>query len=160
MYRGSFEMGPMWQVGVGVSIPAWLDRRQRNQLAEAEARLNARNAEADLVPQQLELRTRERLAQLGASDQIVELYRDKVLPLDELSLESAMVSYTVGKVPFVTVLEAVNALYGDRTAYQTRLAEGAKWRVAIDEASLDPVVTGTQRALPSSPNNPSMTSMR
>lgn len=179
MYRGSFEMGPMWQVGVGISIPAWLDRRQRNLLAETEARLNVRSAEADLVPQQLELRTRQRLAQLTASDQIVELYRDKVLPLDELSLESAMASYTAGKVPFVTVLEALNALYGDRTAYHTRLAESAKWRVAIDEASLDPTSMSAGPAMPSSggmsaggssaaafaprsssSNNSSMTSMR
>ena len=148
MYRGSFEMGPMWQVGVGVSIPAWLDRRQRNQLAEAEARLAARNADADLVPQQLELRTRERLAQLQASDEIAALYRDKVLPLDELSLESAMASYTAGKVPFITVLEALNSLYSDRTAYRSRLAESAKWRVAVDEASLDPTAMSSSPAMP------------
>jgi len=179
MYRGSFEMGPMWQVGVGVSIPAWLDRRQRNQLAEAEARLAARSADADLVPQQLELRTRERLAQLAASDEIAALYRDKVLPLDELSLESAMASYTAGKVPFITVLEALNALYSDRTAYRSRLAESAKWRVAVDEASLDPTAMSSSPAMPagggmsaggssagasaprsSSSNKSSMTSMR
>ena len=179
MYRGSFEMGPMWQVGVGVSIPAWLDRRQRNQLAEAEARLVARNADADLVPQQLELRTRERLAQLAASDEIAALYRDKILPLDELSLESAMASYTAGKLPFVSVLEALNSLYGDRTAYRSRLAESAKWRVAIDEASLEPTAMSSSPAMPaggglsaggssagasaprsSGSNNSSMTSMR
>ncbi|MGZ5477616.1 MAG: TolC family protein, partial [Thermoanaerobaculia bacterium] len=172
MYRGSFEMGPMWQVGVGVSIPAWLDRRQRNQLAEAEARLDARSADADLVPQQLELRTRERLAQLAASDEIAALYRDKVLPLDELSLESAMASYTSGKVPFITVLEALNALYSDRTAYRSRLAESAKWRVAVDEASLDPTAMSSSPAMPaggsagasaprsSGSSNSSMTSMR
>jgi outer membrane protein TolC len=179
MYRGSFEMGPMWQVGVAVSIPAWLDRRQRNQLAEAEARLDARNADADLVPQQLELRTRERLAQLAASDEIAALYRDKILPLDELSLESAMASYTAAKVPFITVLEALNALYSDRTAYRSRLAESAKWRVAIDEASLDATAMSSSPAMPagggmsaggssagasaprsSGSNNSSMTSMR
>jgi len=37
-------------------------------------------------------------------------------------------------VPFVTVFEAVNVLYSDRASYLGRLAEAAKWRVAIDEA--------------------------
>lgn len=147
MYRGAFEMGPMWQIGVGVSIPAWIDRRQRNQLAEAQALLLARTSDADVVRQQLELRTRERLAQLTASDEVASLYRDKILPLDELSLESAMASYSASKVPFVTVVEALDALYNDNTAYRTRLAESAKWRVAIDEASLDPTAMSSAPAM-------------
>ena len=138
MYRGSFEMGPMWQVGVGVSIPLWIERRQQNQLAEAKAVVRGRTAESETVARELELRTRERAAQLDAALEIAALYRDKVLPLDELSLESALASYQAGKLPFITILDALNTLYGDRALYAGRLAEAAKWRVAIDEASLQP----------------------
>lgn len=138
MDRGSFEMGPMWQVGVGVTVPLRIERRQRNQLAEAEALVRGRTAENDTVTLELELRTRERAAQLDASLRIAALYRDKVLPLDDLSLESALASYQSGKVPFITVLDALNTLYSDRAIYAGRLAESAKWRVAIDEASLQP----------------------
>jgi outer membrane protein TolC len=59
-----------------------------------------------------------------------------VLPVDQLSLESAIASYRTGKVPFVTVLEALNTLYADRVLLLTRLAEAEKWRVSIDEADL------------------------
>lgn len=138
MYRGSFAMGPMWQVGVGVSLPIWIDRRQQNQLAEARAVVRGRTADKDTVALELEVRTRERVAQLDASSRIAELYRDKVLPLDDLSLESALASYQSGKVPFITVLDALNTLYSDRAILAGRLAESAKWRVAIDEASLQP----------------------
>jgi len=138
MYRGNFAMGPMWQVGVGVSIPAWINRRQQNQLAEAQAIVRGRTAESDAVARELELRTRERVAQLDAALRIASLYRDKVLPLDDVSLESALASYQAGKVPFITVLDALNTLYSDRAIYEGRLAESAKWRVAIDEASLQP----------------------
>ena len=31
MYRGSFEMGPMWQAGAAISLPIWTNRRQQNQ---------------------------------------------------------------------------------------------------------------------------------
>ena len=138
MYRGSFEMGPMWQVGVGVSLPIWVDRRQKNQLAESEAVVRGRAADKDAVALELELRTRERVAQLEAALRIAALYRDKILPLDDVSLESALASYQAGKVPFITVLDALNTLYSDRAIYAGRLAESAKWRVAIDEASLQP----------------------
>jgi cobalt-zinc-cadmium efflux system outer membrane protein len=134
MYRGHFEMGPMWQVGVGISLPLWIEKRQQNQLAEARARVDGQTAQADVVARELELRTRQRIAQLDAANDVAALYREKVVPLDQLSLESALASYRAGKVPFVTVLDAVNALYADRASYLERLAEAAKWRVAIDEA--------------------------
>lgn len=138
MYRGSFEMGPMWQVGVGINIPLWIERRQQNQLAEAQAVVRGRTADNDTVIRELELRTRERMAQLEAALRIAALYREKVLPLDDVSLESALASYQAGKLPFISVLDALNTLYSDRAIYASRLAESAKWRVAIDEASLQP----------------------
>ncbi len=134
MYRGGFEMGPMWQLGVGVSLPLWSEKRQQNQLAEAEARTRASAAEADVVERDVALRTRERIAQLEAANDVAALYRDKVVPLDQLAVESVLASYRAGKVPFVAVLDAVNALYADRATYLGRLADAAKWRVAIDEA--------------------------
>lgn len=133
MYRGNFEMGPMWQVGVGISLPLWINKRQQNQLAEAEARVAEQTAQTDVVGRELELRTRERIAQLESANEVAALYRDKVVPLDELSYESALASYQSAKVPFITVFEAVSSLYSDRASYLERLAEAAKWRVAIDE---------------------------
>jgi cobalt-zinc-cadmium efflux system outer membrane protein len=149
MYRGNFEMGPMWQVGVGVSLPIWVNRRQQNQLAEAQARVAEQTAQTDVVSLELELRTRERIAQLEAASGVAILYGETIVPLDQLSYESALASYQAGKVPFVTVFEAVNVLYGDRASYLGRLAEAAKWRVAIDEAALQPTAMGGAPAMPS-----------
>ena len=147
MYRAGFEMGPMWQVGVGISLPVWIERRQKNQLAEAQALVNARTSDADAVSRELELRTRERVAQLDAALRVAKLYRDQILVLDELSLESALASYQAGKIPFISVLDALNTLFNDRALYAGRLAESAKWRVAIDEASLQPTAMSAGPAM-------------
>jgi Outer membrane protein len=149
MYRGSFEMGPMWQLGAGVSLPVWSNKRQQNQLAEAQARVAEQSAQTDVVGLELELRTRERIAQLESANEVATLYRDKIVLLDQLSYESSLASYQAGKVPFITVFEAVNALYGDRASYLGRLAEAAKWRVAIDEAALQPTAMGGAPAMSS-----------
>jgi outer membrane protein TolC len=138
MYRGNFEMGPMWQVGVGISLPLWVNKRQQNQLAEARARVAEVTAQSDVAGRELEVRTRERIAQLEAANEVAALYRDKIVLLDQLSYESALASYQAGKVPFITVFDAVTALYSDRATYLGRLAEAAKWRVAIDEGALEP----------------------
>lgn len=149
MYRGSFEMGPMWQVGVAVSLPLWVNRRQQNQLAEARAGVAGQTAQTDVVGRELELRTRERIAQLESTNDIAALYRDRIIPLDQLSYESALASYQAGKVPFITVFDAVTSLYSDRASYLGRLAEAAKWRVAIDEAALQATAMSGAPAMPS-----------
>ena len=134
MYRGALD--PMWQVGLGVSLPVFAGSRQRPLLASAQADVRTEEALASSTRQELEFRTRERFESLAAAVKIARLYNEGVLPVDQLSLESAIASYRTGKVPFITVLDALNTLYADRALYLTRLAESEKWRVSIDEADL------------------------
>lgn len=134
MYRGSLD--PMWQVGLGITLPIFARSRQKPRLAAADADLRSDQSRYASALQELELRTRERFQSLDVALRVAGLYREGILPTDELSLESAVASYRAGKVPFVTVLEALNTLYADRGLYVGRLAEAEKWRVAIDEAGL------------------------
>lgn len=136
MLRGS--MPPMWQAGVGISLPIYFRSRQQKRLEEAQALRRSSEAQKTSLALELELRTRERIASLTATQRVLKLYKDGVLPLDQLSLDAGLASYRTGKVPFVSVLEALNALYADKALYLTRLADAEKWRVAIDEAELQP----------------------
>ncbi|HSP94281.1 MAG TPA: TolC family protein, partial [Thermoanaerobaculia bacterium] len=130
MYRGGLD--PMWQVGLGVTLPIYAGSRQRPLLASAQADVRTEEARASSTGQELEFRTRERFENLRAILRVIRLYDEGVLPVDQLSLESAIANYRTGKVPFITVLEALNSLYADRSIYLTRLAEAEKVRVAID----------------------------
>lgn len=134
MYRGGLD--PMWQVGLGITLPIHVGSRLRPRKAAAEADQRSEEARAASTRSELEFRTRERFENLGAVLKVARLYQEGVLPVDQLSLESAIASYRTGKVPFVTVLEALNGLYADRSLYLARLAEAEKWRVSIDEADL------------------------
>ena len=145
MYRGGLD--PMWQVGIAVSLPVFSSSRQRPLLASAQADVRAEQANLSSEALELELKTRERFESLAAALKIARVYDEGVLPIDRLSLESAIASYRTGKVPFVTVLEALNTLYSDRSVYLARVAEAEKWRVAIDEAGLQ-AGTGMAAAAP------------
>lgn len=134
MYRGGLD--PMWQVGVGITLPIYAGSRQRPRLSAGRADLRSEEARAASTRLELEFRTRERFEGLAAVLKVAQLYGEGILPVDQLSLESAIASYRTGKIPFVTVLEALNTLYADRSIYRTRLAEAEKLRVAIDEADL------------------------
>lgn len=150
MYRGSLD--PMWQVGLGITLPIYAGSRQRPRLNAAGADLRSDEARLSSVGLELEFRTRERYETLNAALKVAKLYREGVLPVDQLSLESAVASYRTGKVPFVTVLEALNTLYADRAISLTRLAEAERWRVSIDEADLQPAGGMSAGAAPSGPS--------
>jgi cobalt-zinc-cadmium efflux system outer membrane protein len=134
MNRGGLD--PMWQAGVTVSLP--LNRKRRESaVAEAEALLGATRARLSAVDIQLRLRTQERLAQLEAAQKIAALYGEGIVPQDRMSVEAAVASYETGRVPFVTVLEALTTLYGDRVTLVRLLANQSRLRASLEEASLE-----------------------
>jgi cobalt-zinc-cadmium efflux system outer membrane protein len=134
MNRGGLD--PMWQAGVSVTLP-FNRKRRAGAVAEAEALLAAARSRAAAVDLQLRLRTQERLAQLDATRKITVLYREGIVPQDRMSVEAAIASYQAGRVPFVTVLEALTTLYGDRVALVRLLAGQSRIRASLDEASLE-----------------------
>ncbi len=134
MNRGGLD--PMWQAGVTVSLP--LDRKRRESaVAEAEALLGATRARLSAVDIQLRLRTQERLAQLEAAQKIAALYGEGIVPQDRMSMEAAVASYETGRVPFITVLEALTTLYGDRVTLVRLVASQSRLRASLEEASLE-----------------------
>lgn len=135
MNRGGLD--PMWLAGVGVKLPVYRKRIQ-GAAAEAEAGLRASERRVEAVELQLRFRTEERLAQLEASAEIARLFDGGVIPQGRMSVEAAIASYQAGKVPFVSVLEALYALYNDRSAYVRVLAGHARTRASLEEASLEP----------------------
>jgi cobalt-zinc-cadmium efflux system outer membrane protein len=134
MNRGGLD--PMWQAGVGINLPVNRSRRA-SAVAEAQALESASRARASAVELQLRLRTQERLAQLEATQKIATLYREGVVPQDRMSVEAAIASYQAGRLPFITVLEALATLYSDRATLVRLLAGQSRIRTSLDEASLE-----------------------
>jgi hypothetical protein len=91
----------------------------------------------EAVRAQVRFRTEERAAQLRAAETMARLYSDGLIPQARLSYEAAIASYQAGKVPFLTVLEALSTLYADRLAHLRVLAAHERIKVAITEASLE-----------------------
>jgi outer membrane protein TolC len=138
MNRGGLD--PMWQAGVGVSLPLYRKRLSSGQ-AEAEAQVRASARLADSVGLQLRFRTQERLAQLDATQKISRLYGQGIIPQDRMSVDAAVANYQTGKVPFIAVLEALTTLYNDRATQLELLANHERIRASLEEASLEETST-------------------
>jgi outer membrane protein TolC len=134
MNRGGLD--PMWQAGFGVSLP----RRAKTSAARAEASAAERAAaeRRQATALDLRLRAQQRFARARALERIAVLYAEGVVPQGRAALEAALANYQTGKVPFVTVLEALTQVYADRLAYLRRIAEHEQLQATIDEWSLEP----------------------
>ena len=151
MNRGGLPL--MWSVGLGVSVPLWVTQKQAPLIAEADSRIRAAAAAETSIRNRLKARTDQRRIRLRQLAREAALDTDGILVQDQLSVDSALATYRVGGVPFVTVLEALSTLYGDRRAAASRLADYMKSEADLREFSLD---GGSAPTASSSPSPKSM----
>ncbi len=154
MNRGGLDA--MWQAGVGVTLP--FNRKARAaEIAGAEATVTGSERLLDSLDLQLRARTQERFTRAKSDETIVRLYDQGIVPQDRMTLEAAIVNYQSGKVPFVSVLEAMTTLYSDRWTQSELLADHATLLAAIEEASLASAAMGATTASMSAPSGPRAT---
>jgi outer membrane protein, heavy metal efflux system len=134
MNRGGLD--PMWLAGVGINLP--LNRKvRRAAVAGAEIRSKGGGHALDDITLRLRYRTQERFTRARTAEKIVDLYDQGIVPQDRMTVEAAVSNYQSGKVPFVSVLEAMTALYADRWTRVGLVADHARLQASLDEASLE-----------------------
>jgi hypothetical protein len=126
----------MWLAGVGFSWPR--DRKSRESaVAEAEIRAKGGSYVVESMERQLAYKTRERFTRAKALEKLVGLFDGGIIPQDQMTVEASITNYQTGSVPFVSVFEAMSALYADRWTRAGYLADHARLRANLREASLD-----------------------
>jgi outer membrane protein TolC len=91
---------------IGFSLPVHAGSRQIAAREEAEAGRRMAEAELGALDAEVDARIGELLAELDRSRTLVALYRDEVLPEARAAVESALSSYRVGTVDFMTLVDA------------------------------------------------------
>lgn len=129
------QMGDdMYSLGLTFNLPV---HRERRAAAVVEARSEAAMAEAERAALKNEIARSigDLRAQLERQEKLAELYRTGLIPQARQTLESAVISYRVGKVDFLTLLDARLALYNYEKEYWDSVAE---WQ--MKKAQLEAVV--------------------
>ena len=111
MNRGGLDA--MWLAGVGISWP-FNKKARESAVAEAEIRAKGGSHIVESMDLQLAFQTRERFTRAKSLEKLVALYDGGIVPQDRMTVEATMTNYQSAKVPFVSVLEAMTALYADR----------------------------------------------
>jgi outer membrane protein, heavy metal efflux system len=102
------EMGieRMGSVMVGFSVPVFAGQRQMQMRQEAAAMEQMARAELTDMRAQVRARIGELIAEMERVRTLFELYRTEVLPQAEANVTSAFASYRVGRVDFMTLVDA------------------------------------------------------
>lgn len=145
MPRGSLD--PMWQVSVSIGLPIYARQKQQRAVAEQEWRRQASGQAVQSVKTLLRQRIRERLAALGAAEASARIYREGLLVQSEATFQSAMAQYEAGKIPFLSVLEALNGWVSDRSSYLSVLAQAQAQEIALRAYDLGPTPAITAASL-------------
>jgi len=107
---------------IGFSLPVFATKRQLRMRDEAAAMERMTQAELTDMRAQVGARIGELVAELDRARALVRLYRTEVLPQAQANVQSALSSYRVGSVDFMTLVDAQMTLNQYRQEYYALLA--------------------------------------
>ncbi|MDD2274120.1 MAG: TolC family protein [Desulfuromonadaceae bacterium] len=132
MFREAAMSDPgynMFTVGVTFNLP-FQQQRRRAMLAESTSETNMATEELNGLKSSISFSINDLLAKMERRRKLVELYKGGIIPQAEQSLESAVISYRVNKVDFLTLLDGritlfnyERELYDSQAEYMMRLAQ-------------------------------------
>ena len=110
----------MFSVGVTFNLP-FQQVRRRAMLAESTSETTMAAEELNGLKNTISYTINDTLAQMERRRALVELYKGGILPQAEQSLESAVISYRVNKVDFLTLLDGrINLFNYERELYESQ----------------------------------------
>ncbi|HEU5210366.1 MAG TPA: TolC family protein [Longimicrobiales bacterium] len=113
----------MGSVMLGFTVPIFAAQRQLRMRSEARAMQQMAEAELTDLGVQVAARIVELDAALDRARSLVRLYRTEVLPQAEANVTSALASYRVGSVDFMTLVDAQMGLNQYRRELAALVAE-------------------------------------
>ncbi len=110
----------MFTLGVTFNLPFQQEKRHA-MIAESTSETTMVTEELHGLKNSISYTINETLAQLERRRKLVELYKEGIIPQAEQSLESAVISYRVNKVDFLTLLDGRMSLFTyERELYESQ----------------------------------------
>lgn len=111
----------MYEVMVGVEIPLYLKTKQAKMLEESLARLASSKSGLSSTRNDVAFMLTEDFLKAKSAENLIKLYKDRIIPQAALTVESSMAGYQVGKADFLALLSDINTLFSYKMAYYREL---------------------------------------
>ncbi|GFO61709.1 RND transporter [Geomonas silvestris] len=127
----------MYSLGVTFNLPVRKERRQA-MVAEANSEVAMATEEMNATRNTISSGIADLLSQMERRRQLVDLYKNGIIPQAEQALESATIGYRVNKVDFLTLLDSRVNLYNFEHQYYDSIAD-----FQMKKAQLEALVGGS-----------------
>jgi cobalt-zinc-cadmium efflux system outer membrane protein len=109
-----------YMLSVGVRVPIYRSRKQRPELAQAEADLNRARSEEESQTQQVAFELRTSFDTAEKTAELLKIYRDGLLPQTRVEFQSGLAAYENNKQDFQGLLASfLDVLHLDEEYWQS-----------------------------------------
>jgi outer membrane protein, heavy metal efflux system len=109
-----------YMLSVGVRVPIYRSRKQRPELAEAEADLNQARSEEEAQTQQVAFELRTEFDTAQKTSELLTIYRDGLLPQTRVEFQSGLAAYQSNRQDFQALLASfLDVLHLDEEYWQS-----------------------------------------
>jgi outer membrane protein, heavy metal efflux system len=109
-----------YMLSVGVRVPIYRSRKQRPELAQAEADLNRARSEEESQTQQVAFEVRTAFDTAEKTAELLKIYRDGLLPQTRVEFQSGLAAYQNNKQDFQGLLASfLDVLHLDEEYWQS-----------------------------------------
>ncbi len=143
VYERRKDFQDMWSLTLGIKIPLYFKTKQRNMVREANSALSTARHDYEGAMQMVLYEIRDNYLMATTAERLMNLYTTGLIPQASLTLQSAMASYSVGKVELITLLKNLTTLLDYELQYWSQLVEHEK-AVARLEAATGVTITERQ----------------
>ena len=119
---------------VGFNLPIWYKSKQSRKVAESQKDIQATKDQLTALTNEIRFMMSEKLIDIERAEKQIELLKTGIIPQATLSLDSAIASYRVNKVDFITLLDTEMTLFKYETQYYRLLTDYRKSIAEIEAA--------------------------
>jgi outer membrane protein TolC len=91
-------------LSVGVRVPIYRGRKQRPELAQAEAELNRSRTESEVQSQQIAFEVRSEYEAVQSTAELLKIYREGLLPQARAGFQAGIAAYQNNRQDFQPLL--------------------------------------------------------
>jgi len=112
----------MYGITFSTSLPIFRRHKQDMAITEAAANLESSRHMEDNELTLLRYRVKQEILQVQATEQLMKLYSQGIIPQSTLTLESSLSSYETGSMDFLTVITNFMTVLDSELSYHQQLA--------------------------------------
>ena len=145
MYQQRPMMPDMYGMTFTINVPVFYKSKQREEVKQATEDRLAAESSRDNQQNELNFELKQQYLAAKASDELLRLFSQGVIPQSSLALESSMSAYQVGTVDFLSVVGNFSTVLNYEIDYYRELANYQSSLARIESmVGVDLTSTATQ----------------